>query len=71
MTQIKFPSIYSDDIKEKEMAKVALNLKIDFSKGKLSKEEIEQAESIPGWSWELSAEENNFTKQNNINKKGN
>lgn len=73
MNQIKFPSINSKDEKEKEMAEVALELKIKYSEGELSKLEIKHSESIPNWSWELTSEEKfyminkvkNFVEANN------
>jgi hypothetical protein len=78
MNQIKFPSINSKIEKEKEMAEVALELKIKYSEGELSELEIKHSESIPNWSWELTSEEKlyminkikNFVEANNEIKGG-
>jgi uncharacterized short protein YbdD (DUF466 family) len=48
---IKYPSYYSVDEKEKSLALFVERLRYIYHKNKLSNEEVKLCESIPGWKW--------------------
>jgi hypothetical protein len=47
--QIKYPSEYKQD--EKNLGQYVKYLKVTYQQNRLTKEEIELCESIPGWEW--------------------
>ena len=55
--KIVYPQINSYDKSERTMAKLAVIIKNEYKLNDLTYEEIESAESIPGWSWNFTKEE--------------
>lgn len=52
MEKIKYPSKQTNDLQERSLACLVINLKTNYKNGWLSQKEINLCESIPGWKWE-------------------
>ena len=62
--KIVYPEINSYDKTERTMAQLAVIIKNEYKSNDLTYDEIESAESIPGWSWNFSEEEIKFLNNN-------
>lgn len=57
MSDVKYPSYADKDPKRRSLGHWITSQRQDYQKGKISKERIRKLEQIPGWSWDVHAEQ--------------